>query len=321
MIGVAGFNLTQGDGGLPTTLAVGSAPGESGVSVLSLRFRDGAHFSATTQQHLVWFVSPVRVDCRMAGRTLRHEAPAGSLAICPAGIDCAADAEECVDALLVAIDPGQLALAAAEDSALEAQLNERLSGYDQALLDLARTLALESAADYPNGPLYWNEVAGGFIDGLVARHTSGFECRERGMLGKDVLVRLRDYVDAHLDEPIEVAALAGMQGVAPSISVVCSPDRLASPRTVGSCISDCDVQSSWFARDDPAWLRSQLARASPTRAICRVGCGASTASPSRSSSPDHGDPNSLESSRFSPNRGAPHLIHRVRARQNPRRTK
>ena len=151
----------------------------------------------------------------MAGRTLRHEAPAGSLAICPAGIDCAADAEECVDALLVAIDPGQLALAAAEDSALEAQLNERLSGYDQALLDLARTLALESAADYPNGPLYWNEVAGGFIDGLVARHTSGFECRERGMLGKDVLVRLRDYVDAHLDEPIEVAALAGIAGRSP----------------------------------------------------------------------------------------------------------
>jgi len=196
-------------------LAVCSAPGESGVSVLSLRFRDGAHFSATTQQHLVWFVSPVRVDCRMAGRTLRHEAPAGSLAICPAGIDCAADAEECVDALLVAIDPGQLALAAAEDSALEAQLNERLSGYDQALLDPARTLALESAADYPNGPLYWNEVAGGFIDGLVARHTSGFGCRERGMLGKDVLVRLRDYVDAHLDEPIEVAALARIAGRSP----------------------------------------------------------------------------------------------------------
>ena len=156
----------------------------------------------------------MRIDCRIAGRTLRHEAPAGSLAICPAGLDCGADAEESVDALLVAIDPGQLALAAAEDSALEAQLNERLSGYDQALLDLARTLALESASDYPNGPLYWNEVAGGFIDGLVARHTSGFESRERGMLGKDVLVRLRDYVDAHLDEPIEVAALAAAESLA-----------------------------------------------------------------------------------------------------------
>jgi AraC family transcriptional regulator len=114
------FCLVQADGSLPTTLAAGSATGESGVSVLSLRFRGGVHFSATTQQHLIWFVSPVQVDCRMAGRTLRHEAPAGSLAICPAGIDCDADAEESVDALLVAVDPGQLALAAAEDSALEA---------------------------------------------------------------------------------------------------------------------------------------------------------------------------------------------------------
>jgi AraC family transcriptional regulator len=215
MIGIGELNLAQGDGGLPTTLAAGSAAGESGVSVLGLRFHGGVHFSATTQQHLIWFVSPVCIDCRMADRTLRHEAPAGSLAICPAGIDCAADAEENADALLVAIDPGQLALAAAESSALEALLKERLSGYDQALLDLARTLALESAADYPNGPLYWNEVAGGFIDGLVARHTSGFESRERGMLGKDVLERLRDYVDAHLDEPIEVATLARIAGRSP----------------------------------------------------------------------------------------------------------
>jgi AraC family transcriptional regulator len=215
MIGIGEVYLAQEDGGLPTTLVAGSAPGESGVSVFSLRFRGGVHFSATTQQHLIWFVSPVRVACRIAGHTLRHEAPAGSLAICPAGIDCAADAEESVDALLVAIDPGQLALAAAEGSALEARLNERLSGYDQALLDLARTLASESADGYPNGPLYWNEVASGFIDDLIGRHTTAFETRARGRLGKDVLERLRDYVVAHLDEPIEVAALAEIAGRSP----------------------------------------------------------------------------------------------------------
>jgi AraC family transcriptional regulator len=215
MAGIGELSLMQEDGGLPTTLAAGSAAGESGVSVLSLQFRGGVHFSATTQQHLIWFVSPVRIECRMADRTLRHEAPPGSLAICPAGIDCAADAEESVDAFIIAIRPGQLALAAAESSALEAQLNERLSGYDQALLDLARTLAFESASDYPNGPLFWNEVASAFIDGLVARHTSELENRARGMLGKDVLERLREYVVAHLDEPIEVAALANIAGRSP----------------------------------------------------------------------------------------------------------
>jgi AraC-like DNA-binding protein len=49
----------------------------------------------------------------MADQTLEHQAPAGSLAICPAGIDCAADAAESVDAIIVAVDPGHLALAAA----------------------------------------------------------------------------------------------------------------------------------------------------------------------------------------------------------------
>jgi AraC family transcriptional regulator len=83
------------------------------------------------------------------------------------------------------------------------------------LLDLARTLALESAEGYPNGPLYWNEVASGFIGGLVARHTSEFESWGRGTLGKEVLERLRDYVVAHLDEPIEVALLADIAGRSP----------------------------------------------------------------------------------------------------------
>jgi AraC family transcriptional regulator len=141
MIEIGASYLVQEDGESPTTLVAGSAPGESGVSVVSLRFRGGLHFSATPHRHLIWFASPVCIDCRIAGRTLAHEAPGGSLAICSAGSDCGADAEERVNALLVAIDPGRFALDAAEDSALEAHLNERVSGYDQVLLDLARTLA------------------------------------------------------------------------------------------------------------------------------------------------------------------------------------
>jgi AraC family transcriptional regulator len=52
------------------------------------------------------------------------------------------------------------------------------------------------------------------------------------MLGKDVLERLRDYVIAHLDEPIEVTALARLAGRSPfhfsrvfSRSVGMSPHR------------------------------------------------------------------------------------------------
>jgi AraC family transcriptional regulator len=215
MLGTGELRLEQTDGGPPATLAAGHAAGESGVSILSVRFRGGAHFSITARQHVVCFVSRVRIECNMAGRLLRHEAPAGSLAICPAGIDAVAHAAQSVDAIVVKIDPGHLALAAAEDSALEAQLMQRPLGFDLPLLDLARNLASETANDYPNGPLSWNEAASRFIAGLVARHTLHCEQPARGTLSKDVLTRLRDYVMAHLDEPIEVPTLANIAGRSP----------------------------------------------------------------------------------------------------------
>jgi AraC family transcriptional regulator len=214
--GVGEVCAAQADGSPPTMLAAGSAPGESGVCVLSVRFHRGMHFTAMPQHHCVCFQMPqLHIERRMAGRALRRQAPAGSLAICPAGFDCAADVEESVDGLIVAIDPSWFSLAAAEDSALDAQLIGCLFGYDQALLDRARTLALESAADYPNGPLFWNDVAGDFVDNLIARHTSEVETRARVMLGKPVLKRLRDYIIAHIDEPIEVAKLANIAGRSP----------------------------------------------------------------------------------------------------------
>lgn len=115
----------------------------------------------------------------------------------------------------VAIDPSQLVLAAAESSVLEGQLVGQLSGYDKTLFESARALESESAASYPNGPLFWNEIAGRFIDHLVARYMSVPRSQARGTLGEDVLGRLKDYIVEHLDEPIEVATLAALTGRSP----------------------------------------------------------------------------------------------------------
>jgi AraC family transcriptional regulator len=212
MIGeVPELSMAQKDGAPPATLGAGSAPGESGVSVLSARFEGAIHVSATSRRrHHVFFgmSGPLRYRCHIAGRSLSHEPPPGSLAVCPAESDYSADAHGTAEAILVSVDPGRLALAAAEDSEIDAQLIDRFSDYDQALLDFAQTLASESAAGFPNGPFLWNEIASAFIDGLLARHTAKFDGRVRGTLGKDVFRRLRDYIMAHLDEPIEVAALA-----------------------------------------------------------------------------------------------------------------
>src|SRR5262249_46091352 len=83
------------------------------------------------------------------------------------------------------------------------------------LLYLARNLASESASVYPNGPLFWNEVATDFLQSLIARHSSRPEGRARGSLSKEVLERITDYVIARLDEHIEVAALANLAGRSP----------------------------------------------------------------------------------------------------------
>jgi AraC family transcriptional regulator len=208
------LHMAQEDGGPPTALSAGSARGESGVFVLRSRFEGCLHVAATAQRHHVYFnlSGQSRFECCIAGRALTHEPPSGSLAVCPAGSDYAADIDGSGVTILVAVDPRRLALAAAEDSALDAHLVDRLSGHDQALFDLACALASDTTNAYANGPLFWNEMASAFIDGLLARHTANFDGEVRGALGNDVLKRLRDYIMAHLDEPIEVAALARLAG-------------------------------------------------------------------------------------------------------------
>jgi AraC family transcriptional regulator len=206
--------MAQQDGRLPTTTVAGSAPGESGVAVFRVRAQRGLSFSAIPERHVIWFPtsSQVGFECRMGGKAISHVPPAGSLAITPAGSDSSGDAVGDADLILVAIDPGQLALAAAEDSRPGAQLDGCLSGYDRVLFDLARTLVLEGAGEYPNGPLFWNEIASDFIDSLVTHHGTLSKVAIRGGLGKDVLGRIRDYVMAHLEEPITVAKLATIAG-------------------------------------------------------------------------------------------------------------
>ena len=81
-----------------------------------------------------------------------------------------------------------------------------LAGRDRPFSILPAPWHWRAQTDIRTG-VFWNEVASGFIAGLVARHTLEFERRTRGVLGKDVLTRLRDYVIAHIDEPIEVSTL------------------------------------------------------------------------------------------------------------------
>jgi AraC family transcriptional regulator len=214
MLDFGEFRLTRRERDHAVMLDAGSAPGESGVSVARFKFDEAGHFSVKSRQHLVFFqLSPrLRLDCDIAGRSLRHEPLAGSLAICPAGSDCSATSYTATDVLVLAVDPSQFSLAAAEGLAMEAKLIERLSGYDRNLALSAQALAVQSAQNYPEGPLAWNETAYDFINGLVSRHATTPPRPVRGRLSGHTLQKIRDYIHAHLDQPIEVAELADLAG-------------------------------------------------------------------------------------------------------------
>lgn len=214
MLDLGEFQMTKKGGDHSLVVDASRAQGESGVTVGRIKFEQAAHFSAKSRQHLIFFqVSPnLRLECSMAGRSLRHEAFTGCLAICPAGVDCSATSNTAAEMLVIGVDPSQLSVAAAEDSALEAQIIERMSGYDRNLHWAADALASQSAQDYPDGPLAWNEVACSFVNGLVSRHTSMPPRPARGRLGSPTLQKIRDYVLGHLDQRIEVTDLADLAG-------------------------------------------------------------------------------------------------------------
>jgi AraC family transcriptional regulator len=217
MSGFTGISLSQKDGSPPETIAAARPPGESGVSIASVRFDRMARISAASRRHLIFLQTSERVpiECRIDGRVLRHHAASGSLAISPADIECSAETAETeagVGLLLIAVHPGQLALAAAEDTAVDARLDIRMSGRDPELLAIAQLLAAESASRYPNGSLYWSEITNRFLGRLVQCHSSIPGIPVRGRLGQHSLQRIRGYILANLTEPIEVDDLAALAG-------------------------------------------------------------------------------------------------------------
>jgi len=212
-----GVELAHSDGSQPKLVAAGSAAGEGGVRIAHVSFDDGAHYASAAGDHLLFFhlSEPTRINCRVAGEAFVHEARIGAVGICPAGADTECYGNGTIETLVVSIEPGTLALAAAEDNVPGMQIVRQPSGEDYELCNIARTLATESAHGFPNGALYWNDVAASFINSFLARHTISAASRTRSVLPEGVLSEIRDFIDANLYEAIEVDALARIAGLSP----------------------------------------------------------------------------------------------------------
>ena len=173
--GLGEVDAAQEDGGLPTTFPAGSAPGESGVSVLKVRFHGGMHFTAAPRRHSSAFKCPIE-----------YRTPHGRWRAAPRGAGWVRG-----DVL-----PGWTALRYRRKHRCVASRStrngSRLRRRGQGARSPARRVpvrlrpgALQSClhpgagerSRLPNQQLFWNEVASGFLANLVARHTSGSPSR------------------------------------------------------------------------------------------------------------------------------------------------
>jgi AraC family transcriptional regulator len=207
----------QGDGRLPMTLFAARWPGEKGIHVSRYKFAGGAHVSGVPADHLVVIQSsPVaHIQCRVGDDRQDHAAPAWNVTICPAGASCGAKSSHDLDALMLSVPVQSLACALADQARPALHLLTRLDAQDDALTRLARLMAGEAAAGFPEGPLWWDKLTDAFIDRLIAGHLSSPPKRGRGLLDQHALRRLRDFVETNVGQPLTTAALAAAAGQNP----------------------------------------------------------------------------------------------------------
>jgi AraC family transcriptional regulator len=209
-----GFELKQQDGSPPTPLIDGKSPGVHGVTLLTSRFAGGAHFAGTGSDHLLCFhlTDPIRFQCRIGDRRLDHIAPTCTLAVCPAEAECSADTQGGLDVLSLIISAERLALAKAQADLVTSSLVERLQGSDDRLLALAGALQAEAMGGFKNGTLFWSSLSDAVIRHLVDNHLSSASSAPRTCMGAKTVVRLTDYIHAHIEEPIDLERLADIAG-------------------------------------------------------------------------------------------------------------
>jgi len=147
---------------------------------------------------------PVRGACRAH----RFVYTPGDVDIFPAGMSDVWHEDDPSTSLVVQVAPALLEHAA-EDMGLplgQAGLAPRHQFRDPQIEHIAWALQAERDADVPSGRLYAQSLALALAARLIARHRIARPLERR--LSPRQLQRLTEYVDAHLDEDLSLAALA-----------------------------------------------------------------------------------------------------------------
>ena len=209
---VAGAVYSQRGGEGPAIDLAGKYPGEHGLNLMAMRFRDGASVEGSTTDHLLMINlgGPVRISCRMNGRSDDFVKPTGNLTICPAGCEFSANAERSTHILQCAVPKDLLSAFSAERAVPMANLLERLSGRDETLNRTIFDLAHEIRAGFAGGPAYWQDLTDTLLGRLLRDHLADERNAGRGVLSPEHLARINAYVAENMGETINVDVVADL---------------------------------------------------------------------------------------------------------------
>lgn len=182
----------------------------------------------------------VEIGCRRDGRYHRGLGIHGDIDVIPPGTPSHWELKDRDTALLVAIPPGMLGLAAEESGAdaTKIQITNRFQIRDPQMEQIGWALKAEMEAGYPGGKTYSDSLGFALATALLNRHSSAVGATSRyryGMSGCR-LRKVLDFIEENLSRDVSLQEIADTAGLSVSHC------KTAFSKSVGSPIHQYVIQ-------------------------------------------------------------------------------
>jgi AraC family transcriptional regulator len=157
---------------------------------------------------------PARTDIWYAGKQYSGDVLPGDVCIVPAQTPYVVRRDRPGRIVATLLD-AQLVQQTADDerAARPMDVEPRFCARDPLMSELLLALTDEVLADNPGGPLYAETLGAALAAQLLRKHRAAPARLARGGLGVTTLLRLTEYIEAHLGDPIRLQDLADIAGV------------------------------------------------------------------------------------------------------------
>ena len=162
--------------------------------------------------------SPSVVEWRSNGRDCRKELPAGSVSLIPAGFRHAARVSRPLPgvASILQVDPGFFNRSIGEIvKGGKLEFGREMDLSDSQIARLIEAIGTDVQAGSPSGKLFSESIATALSAYIAQQYAVSRPILEsyRGGLSRSNLNRVREYIDTHLGEKLELGELASVSGL------------------------------------------------------------------------------------------------------------